>query len=447
MIAPDHAAVRRASSAAEDRSSADARDETTRGGHARDRFSVAARHPLGRKAGALLIVAALLGGVGATRWLRPPTVSVARAVRGTAVEAVYATGTVEASERVTVKARVAGAVVELLVKEGVRVSKGELLARIDARALRAELERANAESWAATRHAGDAAPGLAALEAQARVARAELDAARSDRDRVARLVEGEAAAAADLERAETRVAVAQARLAAHGDEQRGLRIDLAARAAGTSAAATALSARVADAEVRSPIDGVVLARTIEPGEVVSVNQPLLRVGDVTHLVLECAVDEADIAKVAVGQRAAVALYAFQQQVFRGRVREILPDADRAKKGFVVKVVLDDPPPGLRSGMTAEANLVVGERSGAVLVPAEAVDAAASAWVVTDGRAVLRAVRVGMRDLARVEVVEGVGEGDLVVVGGIEGLRDGSRVRAALQAFEPEPPANAAGAGR
>jgi HlyD family secretion protein len=446
MSSRDHA-VRRASPADEDQSSPDARDETTRSTHARERFRVGLWQRPVRKAVALLIATALLVGVGATRWLRPPTVAVARAVRGTAVEAVYATGTVEAAERVTVKARVAGAVVELLVKEGVRVAKGELLARIDARALRAELERANAEAWAASRHGGDAAPRLAALEAQARVARAELDAARSDRDRVARLVEGDAAAAADLERAETRVAVAEARLAANGDDQRALRIDLAARMAGSSAAATALSARVADAEVRSPIDGLVLARTIEPGEVVSVNQPLLRVGDVTHLVLECAVDEADVGRVAVAQRAAVALYAFPQQVFRGRVHEILPDADRAKKAFVVKIVLDEPPPGLRSGMTAEVNVVVGERAGALLVPTEAFDAAGNAWAVTAGRAVRRAMRIGIRDLARVEVVEGVAEGDLVVVGGSEGLRDGSRVRAALQAFEPEPPANAAGGRR
>jgi HlyD family secretion protein len=443
MSSRDHAAFRRASSADDDHASAPAGDEPTPRRAARSAFPAESRRRLRRSAAVLVVVAASVAAVAATRWLRSPTVAVARVVRGTAVEAVYATGTVEAVERVTVKARVAGAVIELLVKEGARVTKGEVLARIDARALRAELERANAESWAATRHAGDAAPRLAALQAQARVARAELDEAKSARDRVVRLVEGDAATPADLERAQTRVAVAEARLAANGDEQRALRIDLAARVAGSSAAAAALSARVADAEVRSPIDGVVLARTVDPGEVVSVNQPLLRVGDVTDLVLECTVDEADVGRVAVEQTTAVALYAFPQRVFRGRVKEVLPDADRAKKAFVVKVVLDEPPSGLRSGMTAEVNVVVGERAGALLVPAEALDAAGNAWVVTDGRAVHRAMRVGIRDLARVEVVEGVAEGDLVVVNGSEGLRDGSRVRASVQPFDPEP--SAAGA--
>jgi HlyD family secretion protein len=431
MSSRDRAVFRREPSNDEGQQSAPTAEATTRRGAAVNGFGRSPRRAFRRSTVVLLLLVAAIAVV-AARWLRPRTIEVVRAGRGTAVDAVYATGTVEAAERVTVKARVAGAIVELHAKEGARVTKGEILARIDARALRAELERANAESWAATRHAGDAAPRLAALEAQARVARAELEEAKSQRGRVVRLVEGDAATPADLERAETRVAVAEARLGANADEQRALRIDLAARVAGASAAAAETSARVADAEVRSPIDGVVLARTVEPGEVVSVNQPLLRVGDVTDLVLECAVDEADVGRVAVGQKAAVALYAFPQQVFRGRVREVLPEADRAKKAFVVKVVLDEPPPGLRSGMTAEVNVIVDERAGALLVPAEAVDAAGNAWVVNEGRAQRRAVRVGIRDLARAEVLDGIAEGEEVVVAEGHGLAEGARVRASPQ---------------
>ncbi|MFO0675853.1 MAG: efflux RND transporter periplasmic adaptor subunit [Polyangiaceae bacterium] len=100
---------------------------------------------------------------------------------------------------------------------------------------------------------------------------------------------------------------------------------------GSNAAVSELAAKLSDTEVRAPMDGVVLARLVEPGELVPANGALFRLGDVSNLVLECAVDEADVGRLAVGKKAAVSLYAFPKRVFHGAVFAIFPDADRAKK--------------------------------------------------------------------------------------------------------------------
>ncbi len=378
--------------------------------------------------------------------LRPRPVVVTPVVRGTAIDAVYATATVEAFDRVTVKAKLAGAIRALEVREGSTVRKGDLLAVIDSPALRHQLEKGKVDRWAAELQAAPASPQLAMIEAQVRMTEASLKNAREERDRLRKLAASGAATRADLDRAENNHAVLEAQLDSQRAQARSLRIELTARSSGSKAAVSELAARLADAEVRAPIGGVVLVRLVEPGEVVPQNGPLFRIGDVSKLVLECAVDEADIGRLTVGKRAAVSLYAFPRQVFRGEVFEILPDADRAKKSFLVKVRLLDAPAGLRSGMSGEVNLLVDEHGGALLAPAEAFDGANAVWVVRSGRVERRTPEIGVRDMLRVEVRSGLEEGDPVVVSGMEGLQAGARVTVTVQAANPKavPPRAPAG---
>jgi RND family efflux transporter MFP subunit len=386
-----------------------------------------------RRAGVVGIAIAIASGALASR-SRPLPVAVAAVERGTAIEAVYGTGTVEAEDRVEVKARVGGAVADIAVKVGQRVQRGDLLARIDASAAAFELERAEADLAAASAHAAPGAPLLAKLAAQRASLRADLDAARVELDRASRLGQAGVTATSEVDRARTRVLELESMLAANEADERSLRIDLAAGAAQKRAIMRSLASRLHDAEVRAPIDGVVLARRVEPGEVVAVNQPLFKIGDVDRLVLEVSVDEADVARVRDGSRggaptaAAISLYALPGRALRGHVFEVLPDANRDRKSFLVKVRLDEPEPALRSGMSAEVNLVAAARPDVLLVPPDAIDRGA-VWIVSDGRARRANVTVGLRDLARVEV-SGVREGDRVVLGDKAKLSEGARVAAA-----------------
>jgi HlyD family secretion protein len=384
----------------------------------------------------LLIALGALGALGAFfvwKRLQPLPVTVMPIVRGKAVDAVYATGTVEADDRVNVKAKTNGSIADLLVKEGAKVKKGDLLARIDNPVVTFDLKRGQADLSAATAQAGRNAPQIAALRGQWRSVSAELDMARKEVARVEKLVQSGALPTAQLDAAKAKVAQLEGALAANEAQQRAMAIDLNANAARQAAQVDSLASRVSDTEVRSPIDGVVLAKVVEPGEVVAVNQTLFKIGDVSNLVLEVSVDEADIGRVhdgregKEGSKAAVSLYAFPNQVLRGRVFEILPDANRERKSFIAKVRLEKTPIGLRSGMSAEVNIIAFERDGSLLAPSEA-EASGALWIVRGGVAKRVPVTFGIRDLLRVEVTSGVSEGDLVAIDAIDKLEENKRVK-------------------
>jgi RND family efflux transporter MFP subunit len=367
-------------------------------------------------------------------WLRnrPVAVMTTPVVSGTAVQAVYATGTVEAEDRVTVKAKTQGNIVDMKVREGSVVHRGDLIARIDSPTLRFELERGRSELWAANSQASQDSPQLASLTAQAAALETQRAQAHDDVVRLEQLVSSGAATQSDLDRARHAESNFVSQIAAIDAQKRALRIDLAAHAQTSASSVDSLAARLKDTEVRSPLDGVVLAKLVEPDEVVMINEPLFRVGDTRKLILECPIDEADIAHVQLGADVAVSLYAFGDTIFAGTVFEILPDADRQKKSFLAKVRLTTPPEGLRSGMTAEVNIITARHPNVLLAPADAVSTDNEVWVVREARARKIRIDIGIRDLLLVEAQTGLHEGDAVIVSPTDLLRPGARVAATIR---------------
>jgi HlyD family secretion protein len=373
-------------------------------------------------------LAVLALGTAATVAMWPVKVTYATAVRGTAIKAVYATGIVEAADRVEVKARVGGPVQQIDVREGDAVEKDQQLARIDVPALDYDVERGRAD-LAASQARADEGPQIEAIRAEKRALAANLKQARADLARVVKLAESGSVADAELERTRANVEALAQRAAVLNAHLREASIGLRADAQRQRAILGSLSSRANDAQVRSPIAGTVLARHVAPGEVVTANQPLFRVGDVSKLRVEAEVDEAEVAQVKVGMPAAVRVYGLEDTVFPGRVELVAPDADRGRKTYRVHVVFDQPLTGARPGMTAQVNVVVTTHEGVVLVPREAVvTTGQDAWVwVIDrsNRAVRRPVKLGIAGLANVEV-GGLSEGDRVVIGAAT-LKDRQRV--------------------
>jgi multidrug efflux pump subunit AcrA (membrane-fusion protein) len=391
----------------------------------------------------ILVLIVSASAAGYAYWARQTLdVPVGTVVKGQAVEAVYATGTVEAENRVTVKARTAGSLLEVLVKPGSSVKRGDLLARIDNRSASLDLERGKVDLRAASVLSAVDAPELSTLSSRAAGLRAELAAAQSELTRVRHLVERGAFPSTELDRVRVRVESLNGSLAANEAEQRGLRVKLDSERDQKAAQVSSLGARLAEADVRAPLDGVVLVRQVEPGEVVSVNQPLFVVGDCTSFVLELSVDESDIARVHDGatgpaSEVVVSLPAYPERRFVGHVFEILPEGDRVRKTFLAKVRLQDPPLGLRSGMTSEVNVIVRARPG-LLAPASA-ESEGFAWIVRGGRAHRVAVEVGIRDPLQLEILSGLREGDQVVIESGSKLSEGQQVRAiSAPARTPKP---------
>jgi RND family efflux transporter MFP subunit len=282
------------------------------------------------------------------------------------------------------------------------------------------------------------APQLASTRARIAALDSQLGGAKRELTRVHSLVTTGSLPSVEEERARDRVTELEAQLAAARADLNARQIELEASANRARAAVDSLATRVADTEVRAPQDGVVLARYVEPGEVVAVNQSLLKVGDTKSLLLEVNIDETDVARVHDGHdgqpasRVAASLHGFPNRSFAGRVTMVLPDANRETKSYLAKVQLDDPPAGLRSGMTAEVNILVVEHENVLLAPADAIKDG-KVWCIVDGHAERKPVTVGIHDLLRAEIVSGLSEGDLVAIGGVDRLeRDKMRVKVTMQ---------------
>jgi multidrug efflux pump subunit AcrA (membrane-fusion protein) len=245
-----------------------------------------------------VVVLALVAGALVRRRMQAVPVVATPVARGTAVDAVYATGTVEAEDRVDVKAKTSGSIAELLVNEGSVVKKGDLLARIDNPVVSFELKRGQGGRDGGGGAGG--APGAAGAGAGGAGGGGGLGAGVGAPGSGAGRGPGEAAAPS-RRRARSSAGPACSRsrpdLSANEAQQRALRIDLGANAARQAANLQSLTSRVADTEVRAPHGRRGAAKRVEPGEVVTVNQTLFRVGDTRRLILEVMVDEADVSRV------------------------------------------------------------------------------------------------------------------------------------------------------
>jgi len=322
----------------------------------------------------ILVLLALAAGAGWFGWqrLQPPEVELAAPVRGPAVDAVYATGLVEPSLEIRIAPRAAGRIVELLADEGASVRAGQLLARLEDADLRAS---------------------VAELESKVEYARAQF--ARSTELRRSALVSQDA-----LDRSRTDLAAAQATLRRAREQAGYMRLT-------------------------APTAGRIIRRDGEIGEYVAVNQVLFYMAGPAPLRISADVDEEDVPRVARGQRVLIRVDAFPDKVFEGTVAEITPRGDPVARAYRVRIALTGEPP-LQIGMSAETNIVIEQREGALLLPAAAV-VDGHVWLVEQGRARRRAVTVGVRGPEKVEIRAGLAEDARVIATPPEGLEEGDRV--------------------
>lgn len=373
---------------------------------------------------------------------------VARLVRGREVPAylvearplvqrVVATGRVRAPARVTLASLVLGRVRQVAVREGDRVEAGQLLLKLDDAEPGAALRQAEArvaEAAARLEQVRGVAGRQAAEalhQAELRVVQAEADAGRARELAAAgsasRQGLEDADRALEVARSQREVAAAQAASAAGGPDARLA----AAQLAQAEAARAVAAARLAETVVRAPAAGQVVAREVEPGDVVTAGRALLAMTVDGPLELTAQVDEKNLAFLALGQPARASADAFPGQVFDARVALIAPAVDAARGTVEVRLEVPAPPVALRADMTVSVNVEVGRKPTALVLPAEVVrDPTGEPWVlaIRDGRAERRVVTLGLRGEGLVEVAAGLVAGDPVVAPGGGFVSPGDRVR-------------------
>jgi RND family efflux transporter MFP subunit len=184
--------------------------------------------------------------------------------------------------------------------------------------------------------------------------------------------------------------------------------------------------RIDQLVLRAPLDGMVLRRDGEVGEIAGPTDVLFWVGPPLPMHVVAEVNEEEINRIVVGQKAFLRSEAFPGQALRASVSQITPKGDPARKTFRVYLLLPNDTP-LRIGMSVEANIIVREKPAAIVVPAEAV-AGDRVQIIDEGLVVRVPVKVGIRGNRNVEVIGDVAKGTAVLSPARTDLAEGTRVR-------------------
>ena len=357
------------------------------------------------------------------------------------VQSVVATATVQTQHRANVGVQLAGTVSAVQVMEGDRLQAGQPLLRLDDRELRAavssaELAVKQAElKWQSWREVQAPMAHEAQQQAQANLIQARAQWERQQ-DLFRQGFIGQSALDESLRA--FRVAEAQARSASaqeRANAQDGIEQALA-RSALLSARSNlqATQARLSYATLAAPFNGLVVSRSVEPGDTVQPGKTLLVLvpDGVTELVAQ--IDERNLSLLQVGQTAMASADAYAGHKFSAVVSRIAPGVDAQRGAVQVKLRVESPPDFLRQDMTISVEIEVLRKPSVLTLPLEAVHDIESGqpwvWGVdAQDRAQRTTVNLGIRSGARVEVASGLEVGARVVTSAATGLKAGQRIRA------------------
>src|SRR5256884_959924 len=327
--------------------------------------------------GSVLAVLAIAAVAGAyliyPDFFHPPTVTTAVAIRAPVSEAIYGTGTVEPERWAKVVPLQRRRLVELCRCEGQAVKAGQVLGRQD------DAEERNA---------------LHQLEINNEQLERDLNRALRDRDK-------SEATKTEYEQRSTQFEESKTRIAAQK-----VRIDALV--------------------LRAPLDGMVLRRDGEVGEIAGPTDVLFWVGPPAPMQVVAEINEEEINRIAAGQKAFLRSEAFPGRALRATVSQITPKGDPTRKTFRVYLRLPQDTP-LRIGMSVETNIIFREKPAAIVVPAEAV-AGDAVQMVDDGRIKRVSVKVGIRGSRNIEIIGDVSKGTPVLSPARTDLADGARIR-------------------
>ncbi len=336
----------------------------------------------------LMVLAGLAAGAwyGWKLWNAPPEgagqqqggfavpVDAAKVRQDTVLRTIEAVGTLAANEQATLRSEQAGVIVEIDFTEGQKVLEGTLLVRIDDVLVQAELQQAQA-SLVLSQANYDRAAALATRGSGTQRARDEALAA--------------------------------------------LRFD--------EAAVALANERLSKTRILAPFTGVLGLRSVSVGDYVAIGEALVTLQDIDVLKIDFRVPELFLTEVKLGQELRIRVDAVPGQDFVGTVYAIDPQVDVNGRALVIRATLPNPKNILRPGLFARVDVILERRPDALLIPEAALMPTKDGqfvFKVVDGAASMVPVKIGLRQDAEVEIIEGLAAGDIVVTGGQLKLQTG-----------------------
>ncbi len=364
-------------------------------------------------------------------------------------------GYVVPHRKIELSPKITGRIEWIGVDKGDRVRRGQVLIRLEQHELRAQVEQARAALEQARHRLNELETGSRPQEieqSQATVRQAEANLRNAERT-LQRMRELHAEGAVSMQQVDDartayEVAVAQLRVATEGLDltkvgPRREQVDQARAAVRQAEANLALAvANLQNTEIRAPEDGTILERLAEIGETVTTGvtatrgakSAIVSMANLADLRVELDINQNDLRRLRLGMPAQVVLDAYPDRPYRGTLVEMAPEANRQKATLQVKVKVLEPDELIRPEMNARITFQEPPRPGQaarILVPKESVVGGAedaAVFVVQEGKAARRRVKLGAESGTNVEVLEGLRGGESVVIRGMAGLADGGPVR-------------------
>jgi HlyD family secretion protein len=356
--------------------------------------------------GKWVLVAALAAG--AVYWVRfkPLAVIGHPAARGEIAAEVMGTGTLEAKVQTVVSTKIAGRIAAIPADQGDLVRAGQLLLQLDDSEFRQQVEIARAVLEAAK----------AAVErSQAEAVRAEaiLVQARIEYQRRESLLASKSIAANEIDKRKETLRVSEADV----DKARAAVAEARKNLVVAQNTIDYHLARLEDTRIAAPFDGLVVRRDRDPGDVVVPGASIFLLVSTRSLWVRFWVDEAEMAKLAEGQRARVLFRSEPETPFAGKVVRLGRETDRETREFLVDVEVERLPRNWSVGQRAEVFIETARRENTLVLPANLIVRQAGATGVLvdrDGRAAWQPVKLGLRGYDRVEIIAGLSAGEMVV---------------------------------
>lgn len=393
--------------------------------------------------------------------LRPTAVTTARAEARAVQRAVETSGSLTAWDEVVTKSEQPGTIARLRVDLGDRVAAGAVLAEYDRREFQLAVDQAQADLNATRELLARARANVAATEAllrrvrdtlttlEADVARAQsqLDWAASELERAKQLFAKDLIAARDVDNARNQSNIAAAQLTQakmavtqHPDQVRATEAQLLSDQAAVKnaealvrqreAALELTEKRLGDTTVRAPIAGLVAKRHLNAGEFVKDNTPLFTIVVANPLKYVGTIPERQAPELREGQTVRLTVEAYGDKAFTGTVTRLAPAVDVQTRTLVLEARVANQDAALRPGFFARGSVLTRQDPGVVFVPGESVTAIAGitkVFVVADGKAQERLVKLGARQGTWVEIANGVKAGETVATSNLAALFNGAPV--------------------